>query len=341
MFNRPALLTLADGTQVTTPQDFDAILRPVLSRTVALTNHKGGIGKTPLTVNIAARLAGAPAMREAGVRFLVVDCDPQANASDDLGVGRSIEGGDEGEALANSLKTGEPLQVLRDVRDGLDLAVGGAAISHINGSYFANVSQYGEQYAKTRLAVALAAVAHQYDVIVIDTPPSGTEILRQCFVAASWALVPVNWDYAGQKGFNGVFNRMGEAQDLNPSLNLLGVVLYGFPRVSGIAAEGQGGQRGGARGDIEAILKEVGVSAPVFPTVISQSPSIAETVRKRGELAHELIAYAREGAASLTLDIGNGQSRKITHTDMSNCVQEFGQVTAEVYHQLNYVTGRV
>lgn len=340
MASKRALATLGDGTELLTPQDFVTFIRPSLSRVVATANHKGGIGKTPTAVNIAARLAALPAFRAAGARFLIVDCDPQANACDDLGIGRTLPEGDDGVALAQSLMSGTALNVMRDVRPGLDVAVGGDAVSHINGAYFVNISERGEAYAMTRLAFAIAAVAHEYDMIFIDTPPSGNEILRQCFVAASRILIPVNWDFASQKGLDGLFGRMAEAQGLNPTLTFLGAVLYGFPRISGKAADGMGGQRGDARADIVSILQQASVTAPVFETVISSSAPIAETIRKRGELPHELLAYAREGALSLTLDLGGGQTRKITATDLQNCVGEWGALSTEVYQQLNRVTGR-
>lgn len=251
-----------------------------MRRVVAIANGKGGVGKTTLTAGLAGQLAAG------GSRVLVVDTDPQANLARDLG----YPPGDGGN-LSLAITHGLPLEVVRGVRERLDVVPGGPALWDVAPAFTARGARGA---TLPGLAPALAKVtpeggadqgepAADYDVVLVDTPPGEPILQELVFGAADFLIIPTRSDEASLDGLVVVAQRFAAARAVNPDLTLLGVVLFGV-------------RAGSTRmiGRVRAALQEtLGDAAPVFPTSIRYLESAAVDMRSRGLLPHELTELHR------------------------------------------------
>lgn len=241
-----------------------------LDRVVAVVNGKGGVGKTTVTANLGGMLASS------GYRVLLVDMDPQGNLAEELGY-TNAEINDDGLALARALAFGGGVEPVAGVREGLDVLVGGPHLD-MAAAGLTMKAQKDPTGAKLALAVALTPLASGYDLILIDCPP-GQETLQQAALAAArWALIPVKTDASSRKGLRDVARRLDAVVDLNPDLDLLGVVLFGVNRSAKRVSET-------ARAAIEA---DLGDGSSIFATTIRHAEAAAQESRERGLLAFEL-----------------------------------------------------
>ena len=178
-------------------------------RTVAIAMQKGGSGKTTTAVNLAAALA------EKGKRVLVVDVDPQANATSWFGVR------DAGKGVFAALCENGSLSdiVVRTGTDGVDLVPSSAWLVG------AEKALAGEVGAETILRRRLKAVAGSYDVALIDTPPTLRVLTVGALVAADEVLVPVEAHVMALNGLAQLLQTVEAVRDrLNEGLRILGVV---------------------------------------------------------------------------------------------------------------------
>ncbi len=247
--------------------------RDGLTRVVAIANGKGGVGKTTL----AATLAGMAA--EAGCRVLLIDLDPQGNVGEDLGytgAGR----GDDGAALVAALAAGAPLApVLTGVRERLDVVCGGERLEDLGGLLLARQKrgvQLGDALAEP-LSQLLAAA--EYDLVIIDCPPGDATLQLIALGAARWLVIPTRGDAASLKGMTRIVQRLVVAREHNPSLELLGVVLFG---ISSSATR--------LRREIQSQIRTaLGGAAPLFETTVRHSIA-ATDARAQGLLIQEHAA---------------------------------------------------
>lgn len=185
-------------------------------RVVAVVNQKGGVGKTTTAVNLSAYLAAA------GRRILLVDCDPQSNATSGVGVDKTAVSA----GLYDVLVENAPISdiVIRDVAGitGFDLA---PATLDLSG---AEMVLYTEQnFARESvLARALKGVSDQYDYIVIDAPPSLGLITINVLTAANGLVIPIQCEYYALEGISQLLSIIERIQErLNPKLVVDLVVL--------------------------------------------------------------------------------------------------------------------
>ena len=183
-----------------------------MTRVIAVTNQKGGVGKTTTAVNLAACLA------EAGFDVLLLDMDPQANASAGLGVraedprltSYGVLGGAAGIGDVTVPTVIEHLWVVPACAD-----LAGAVVELANAD--------GNEYV---LEYALDGHVSAYDFVFIDCPPSLGVLTINALVAAREVLVPVQSEYYALEGLAALLETIGLVQEhLNPELAMLGVVV--------------------------------------------------------------------------------------------------------------------
>ncbi len=196
-----------------------------MGRVIALTNQKGGVGKTTTTINLAASLALAER------RTLVIDFDPQGNASSALGVDRSTLG----ERTTYQALIGETdlASVIRKTEmECLDVA---PATGDLAG---AEIELVGAFARENKLRAALAPIRASYDYILIDCPPSLGLLTINALTAADSFLVPLQCEYFALEGLSQLLHTISLIrQSTNPGLAHEGIVLTMFDGRNNLANE--------------------------------------------------------------------------------------------------------
>jgi len=192
----------------------------VLTRIYTMVNQKGGVGKTTTAINLGAYLAAL------GQRVLVVDLDPQANATASLGVDKSTVAGGTYEALLGTPAT--PFILLND-RLQLSLLPSSPALAG------AEVELVEELARETKLKQALQPMDGRYDYILVDCPPSlGLLTVNGLVAAQDGVIVPVQCEYLALEGLGQLTETIQRVRSaLFPDLRVRGVVLTMFdPRTN-------------------------------------------------------------------------------------------------------------
>ena len=206
-----------------TTADQDARSRRRPAHSVAFVNQKGGVGKTTTTVNIAAALA------QEGQRVLVVDVDPQGNATSSLGVEKADLDVTVYDAIMNEVEP--PDAIISTVRDNVDLM---PATPTLAGAEVELVDQSRREH---RLADTLKTLQDRYDVVLIDSPPSLGLLTVNALTASNAVVIPVQCEYLALEGVSQVLATIDLIRrNLNPKLELLGVLMTmydGRTRLSG------------------------------------------------------------------------------------------------------------
>ena len=181
-----------------------------MGRVIAITNQKGGVGKTTTAINLSAALA------EAGQRVLLIDFDPQGNTSSRLGV--SPEGGKTIYDLICG-NAGFEDCLLRDTVENLDLI---PADMNLAG---AEVEFQELEDMEKKLKEAIDQKKSDYDYILIDCPPSLSVLTINALTAANTAIIPIQCEYYALEGLNQVLKTIYLVRrKLNPELKVEGVL---------------------------------------------------------------------------------------------------------------------
>jgi chromosome partitioning protein len=222
-----------------------------MSRIYTLVNQKGGVGKTTTAINIAAYLA------QMEQRVLVVDLDPQANATACLGVDKRAVQGSTYEALLDEEIQGA--WILYNERLKLSLLPSSPSLA---GAEVELVEQFGREF---RLRNALDSLHEKYDYILIDCPPSlGLLTVNGLIAARDGVLVPVQCEYLALEGLGQLTQTIQRIQSaLFPDLRVRGVILTMFDPRTNLSND---------------VVKEVNNHFPgqVFRSIVPRSIRLAE-----------------------------------------------------------------
>ena len=182
-----------------------------MGRIIAITNQKGGVGKTTTAINLAASLA------EANQKILLLDFDPQGNATSGFGIEL-----DEAENTIYSVLTEECSMdeaILVDVIDNLDLIPSDMNLAA------ADIEFVSQEDKNLILKNLLTPYKNKYDYIIIDCPPSLGTITVNALTAANSVIIPIQCEYYALEGLNQVLNTISIVQQgLNKDLVVEGIV---------------------------------------------------------------------------------------------------------------------
>lgn len=183
-----------------------------MARVIAVVNQKGGVGKTTTAVNLGAYLA------QAGQRVLLVDLDPQANATSGLGINHKNLARGVYEVLVSPTSLHEV--IMRTPIAGYDVAPATLSLAG------ANVELVPLERREFLLKDNLSDVRADYDYILIDSPPSLGVLTINGLVAADDVLIPVQSEYYSLEGLGQLMETIDLVKEnIHPTLNVLGLVL--------------------------------------------------------------------------------------------------------------------
>lgn len=221
-----------------------------MGKVYAVANQKGGVGKTTTAINLGAYVA------KAGKRVLLVDMDPQANATSSLGYDKRKLDQTMYDVIINNLPLTE--LIIPTERIGVDLAPAGLALAG------AEVELVGLPSREYRLALAVKPLLENYDYVFIDCPPSLGLLTVNALTASAGAVIPIQCEYLALEGLSqllGTIKRIRER--LNPALKVMGVVMTMYDSRTSLSAQ---------------VVNEVRRYFPheIFDTIIPRSVRLAE-----------------------------------------------------------------
>jgi chromosome partitioning protein len=193
-------------------------------RVTACTNQKGGVGKTTTVINLAAFLALS------GTRTLVIDLDPQGNATSGLGIDRRFVEYSTYDALVDG--TPIPDLIVGTSIEGLDLVPSAPALSG------AEIELVGVAARERRLTASLAGLNGRYERVLIDCPPSLGLLTVNALTAADGVLIPIQTEYYALEGLSQLVNTIRRVREgLNPRLEIDGVLLTMYDARTNLSAQ--------------------------------------------------------------------------------------------------------
>jgi chromosome partitioning protein len=262
-------------------------------RIVAISNQKGGVGKTTTALNLAACLT------QHGVRVLLVDLDPQANATSGLGLAQ-----EEGGSLYSALVEGtDPRLAIRSTRlPNLSIIRSHQELAGCE----IELAQAGNHMARLREVLTPLRDSGHFDYAIIDTPPSLGVLMTGALAAADELIVPIQCEYFGLEGLSKIVNVVQQIRDCgaNPNLLLEGIVMTMYDSRANLANQ--------VVNDVRNYFAETCYKTLIPRTVrLGEAPSFGKSIIEyepsgRGAQAYRALAnefLARRAAAQAPAEI--------------------------------------
>jgi chromosome partitioning protein len=265
---------------------------PPLARVIAITNQKGGVGKTTTAVNLGASLAASEQ------RTLIIDCDPQGNTTSALGFHKDPAR----RTLYQALMLDEPIdRIILDAQvEGLDLI---PSDKNLVGAAVELVNLDNREY---RLKALVAGFQARYNYVLIDCPPSLDLLTLNALAASDSVLVPIQCEYLALEGVSELLDTlMRLRRTINPSLAIEGILLTMYDDRTTLSKQ--------VAADLRSFF-----GAQVFETVIPRNVRLAEApshgmpvmfydIHSKG--AESYIQLAKEVIANAQKRVGQGIER--------------------------------
>lgn len=286
--NTPLMRELAQNTQRAKTIAATSITPPARTRIITISNQKGGVGKTTTAVNLAAALA------RKGMRVLVIDLDPQGNASTALGVEHHNQVQGSYEVLVEDLPMAEAVQQSPEHQNlyclPATINLAGAEIDMVG---------FPEREQVLRKALEKFMEVKALDYVFIDSPPSLGLLTVNALCAATEVLVPIQCEYYALEGVTQLVSNIERVKRaLNPSLVISSILLTMYDTRTRLAAE--------VVEEVKKYFPAQTLSALIPRSVrLSEAPSFGQTAisydpKNSGSLAYQeaAIELAMRGAAN-------------------------------------------
>ena len=257
-----------------------------MAKVIAIANQKGGVGKTTTGINLAASLAAAE------MKTLLVDCDPQANATSGLGFSKNAFRKSLYHLLSGEIRWQQG--ILRTELTGMDVV---PADQNLTGALVELVDVDRREF---RLKEVIAPLRSKYQFVLLDCPPSLNLLTLNALVAADSILIPIQCEYFALEGVSEMLETLVQVRrQWNPGLSVEGFLLTMFDERTNLSRQ--------VAADLRAFF-----AGQVFRTVIPRNVRLAEApshgkpiilydVKSKGagsyiQLALEVIDHGTKGA---------------------------------------------
>ena len=260
-----------------------AFPKPEVPRVLTVANQKGGVGKTTTTVNVAA------AMAQAGLRVLVIDLDPQGNASTALGIDHHAEVPSVYDVLIQGVPLSDVVQSCATVA-GLFCA---PATIDLAGAEIELVSLVARESRLQKAIIASTESGHAYDYVFIDCPPSLGLLTVNAMVAASEVFLPIQCEYYALEGVSQLLKNIELVRShLNPALHVSTILLTMYDGRTRLSAQ--------VADEVREHFPQQVLRTTVPRSVrVSEAPSFGETVMTYDPASSGALAYL-EAAGEIT-----------------------------------------